>query len=341
MKQRKVCLSGLRPMAVALAMTTLMPMAVLSVSCTERESGVGAGKTSVVANSAGNISLRETRNIPQLLEEITELERSGLYQRGMGFVESELKEEAGDYGGAVAAAYKEMARLYGFGEVQLEDIARGLDRTVALKEEGERESAGRTALALRAFMEKQWDEAEKMLTEIFTDIEDPDDFINWVLLSCALEKNPDNRIASSAYRAIRSRYAQFPEYWHRGARIFNGFIASDYAENCINLAPEGPFALECRKILALASGLRAEDGAALRSKSEIERHIILSVNTGNPELIEPLFPLLALPENPYTLYAIGALKAIASLPLFRDYFDNIAANSSGRLADRLAYISRG
>jgi hypothetical protein len=66
-----------------------------------------------------------------------------------------------------------------------------------------------------------------------------------------------------------------------------------------------------------------------------------AVNTGNPSLLEPLLPLIALPENPYTVYALGALKSLAALPLFWDYFDGLAAHSKGRLADRLVYICRG
>jgi hypothetical protein len=179
------------------------------------------------------------------------------------------------------------------------------------------------------------------LTEIFHEIEAPDDFSAWLLLSCALEKNRDDRKAGSAYRAMRSRYMQFPEYWYRGAKVFSDHIASEYAERCINLAPEGPFALECRKILASQAGLRPEDGVSIRSKLEIEGCITRAVRTGNPELLEPLLSLINLPENPYTLYAIGALKSLATVPLYREYFDSLAAVSKGRLADRLVYLCRG
>ena len=53
----------------------------------------------------------DTVNIPQLLDEIAELERAGVYKRGMGFAESSLRERSGDYAGAVLAAFKELARF--------------------------------------------------------------------------------------------------------------------------------------------------------------------------------------------------------------------------------------
>jgi hypothetical protein len=132
------------------------------------------------------------------LEEIAELERSGGFVRGMGLAESELREKAGDYAGAVAAAYKELAFAYGGG-----------------------------------------------------------------------------------------------------------------------------------------------DGSCLKSKFEIEAIISRSLNAGNPEMLAPLMPLISLPDNPYTFYAVGALRALAAVPQHRDYFSGIASGSCGRLAERLAYICRG
>ena len=340
----------------------LFAIVFLLFNCTGRESETSAGKKTVVQDSAvkdglgggagiggtedgvaapGYVSSSDTENIPRLLEEIAELERAGAYQRGMGFAESDLRERAGDYAGAVLAAVKEMARFYGYGEIQKDDLERGLDRTIALEGQGGKWPAVQAALALRAFIEGRWSDAEHKLTEIFTEIEEPDGFTSWLLLACTLEKNRDDRKAGSAYKAIRARYMQFPEYWYRGARFFSDTIASEYAERCINLAPEGPFAGECRNILASLAGLNVQDGASIRSKLEIEDCITRAVKLGNPVLLDPLIPLISLPENPYTLYAIGVLKSLASVPLYREYFDTIAADSKGRLADRLVYICRG
>jgi hypothetical protein len=118
-------------------------------------------------------------------------------------------------------------------------------------------------------------------------------------------------------------------------------VSAEYAENCINLSTRGPFADECRKIIAAHAGLKTEDGLSIKTKTEIETIISESINAGNPQLLDPLLPLLSLPDNPYTVYAAGALRALTSVPKFREYFNVKASASSGRLAERLSYIYRG
>jgi len=300
-----------------------------------------AAMPALAERNAGALTPSDVERISGLLEELAELERSGIYRPEMGMAESGLKEKLGDYAGAVVAAYKEMSWLYGHGFLEMEAVVQGLDRVMAIDDLEAYEGASQTAHALLAFTQGRWDDAERQLVALFGDTDEPDGFVRWMLLSCALEKDPSDRKAGTAYRAIRARYVLFPEYWYRGAKVFSGTIASEFAETCINLAPEGPFAEECRGLLASLSGLREEDGPAIRSKNEIEGLISQAVSKGNPQLLAQLIPLITLAENPYTVYAIGALKALASNPHFKGYFDGLAVSSSGRLADRLAYICRG
>jgi hypothetical protein len=65
------------------------------------------------------------------------------------------------------------------------------------------------------------------------------------------------------------------------------------------------------------------------------------VSSGNPELLEDLFPLIDLPDNAYTLYALGALRAISPASPFREFFSRSAAGAKGRLAERFNFILRG
>jgi len=302
---------------------------------------IPVSKVSAVIAARDEAPSLDLESILRILEELAELERAGIYQPGMGFIESGLRESAGDYAGAVFAAAKEMARAYGFGQIQFNDLLQGLKMTTTLEEGDRKEHAVYAAMALLAFFESRWNDAEKMLLDILPEFEEPDDFYIWLKLVCALEKNSDDRKSGSAYRAIRARYTQFPEYWYRGARVFSELTAADYAERCINLAPEGPFSGECRNILARFAGLTDRDGPSIRSKHEIEDCIAQAVKEANPKLLAPLIPLLSLPENQYTLYAIGALKSLSSVSMYREYFDILAGSSKGRLADRLVYISRG
>jgi hypothetical protein len=153
-----------------------------------------------------------------------------------------------------------------------------------------------------------------------------------------LEKGTAGREERSVYGAIRSRYSLFPEYWYRYARSEE---EGAHAERCINLAPDGPYAAECRIILAKTMGLETGDAPAIRTRLEIEIAINEAVNQRNPELLVPLLPLAALPDNPSTLYASGAMRALAGENIFRSWFSAEAEKARGRLAERLFYISRG
>ena len=287
------------------------------------------------ASSAEDTDLQA--NLRNSLDELAQLERAGSWFQGMAMTESGIRENTGDYAGAVAAAYKELSWAYGRGLIQKEDLEQGILNVLAVKNE---EAVTAAANAVLLFVREQWDEASAGLEPLFDELEEPDGFGRWMILVCALEKNSENRRAGAAYKAIRARYAQFPEYWYRGARAFSGIIAAEYAENCINSSASGPFADECRNILAAYTGLKSEDGLSIKTKMEIEAVISNSLNTGNPQLLDSLLPLISLPDNPYTVYAVGALRALNSVPIYRDYFNAQAAVSKGRLAERLSYICR-
>jgi hypothetical protein len=120
-----------------------------------------------------------------------------------------------------------------------------------------------------------------------------------------------------------------------------GQAARAYAERCINLAASGPYAAECRRILAELSGLDGKDGPALKTRNEIETISTAALQAGKPEMLEALLPLLALPDNPYTLYVSGTLRALSFSQAFRRWFSAEAEKANGRLAERLLYIVRG
>jgi hypothetical protein len=311
----------------------------LAVSA-EASAAASAAAMPVSMTAAGETAA-PSRSVTETLEQFAELERSGSYIQGMGLAESGLREEAGDYAGAVLAAYKELGWAYGRGLAEKADLERALENVLALKGEGGEERAVQAARGLLAFLEGRWEEAEQVFASLFDPDEEPDGFARWLLLVCALEKNPAGRAAGAAYGAIRARYSAFPEYWYRGARFFSGIIGADYAERCVSLAPEGPFADECRKMLAAFLGLEPRYGAALKSRMEIEELISRAVSGKDPQALSGLLPLIELPDNSYTVYAVGALRALAGTPLFRDYFAALAEKSSGRLAERLTYICRG
>jgi hypothetical protein len=307
---------------------------------TAREAGTNRQTDEKEARTETTALFGGTGALPSL-EQFAELERSGTYTQGMGLAESALRENSGDYAGAVLAAYKELSWAYGRGLIEKEALETGVKNVLALEGSAGEEDAVQAARGILAFMRERWGEAGEILRSLFDGDEDPDGFARWMILACALEQDRNNRKAAAAYSAIRARCGNFPEYWYRGARFFTGPAAVEYAEQCISQVPAGPYAGACRTVLASASGLKPEDGAALKSKKEIETLVSHSISREDPRLLEELMPLIALPENPYTVYAVGALRALAALPRYRDYFSDLASRSAGRLAERLAYICRG
>ena len=277
------------------------------------------------------------------LERFAEIERAGGFYPGLGLAESELKESAGDYAGAAVAAYKELSWAYGYGVVSKAQVEEGLQNAFALFEAEAQGDSARSAgvRALKgciAFARGNWKEAEELLSSVLSPDEEPDSFLRWMLMVCAFEQdnaNDKGRAARSAYGAIRARYALFPEYWYRGMR----YIGVTYAEPCINTSPNGPFAQDSRNFLAEHFGI-TPNGSDIRTQAEIENILRESVLSNNPKLLEELFPLMALPDNPYTLYALGAMQSLAAVPEFRAFFIGEASASPGRLGERLNFIAR-
>ncbi|MDR1419983.1 MAG: hypothetical protein LBI86_06390 [Treponema sp.] len=315
--------------------------------------GVPAAFSASMPEDAGSASGAEAagpdgETVFKSLERIAGTERMSGYVQGLALAESRLREEAGDYAGAAVAAYKELAWLYGYGAVPRSSLEEGLNNVTALENgTGETDGAGMiqdgvpAARALLRFLAEDWAEAERLLSALPVFREEADGFIRWLLLVCAMERGPVLPETQSSYGSIGGRYGHFPEYWYRGARAMRGTLAAEYAERCVSLAPEGPFALECRGIMARALGLAAADGPSVLTRAEIERVISRAAAERKPEYLSVLMPLLSLPDNTGTLYAVGALRALGQAPEFRLYFSAQAAKAGGRLAERLAYIVRG
>jgi hypothetical protein len=281
----------------------------------------------------------------------------------------------------VFAAFKELFWAYSFAEGEegqrsvesmIEAGFRGLAENLGQMLDAESARvAGQAAEACILFFEGRYAEAGGLIAGIERGDTEPDEFSAWLGLVCALEsagkgerldvlsggpsapgapdiKESVLRQLRASYAAIRSRYETLPAYWYFGARNMKGETIPAYAERAINLSPEGPYAADSRVMIAEFSGLSQADGAAIKTMYEIETVVVNAVKTGNPELLSALFPLAALPDNPYTLYAAGALRGLVPDSRFKNYFDTclraikqMPDKSQGRLAERLAYIARG
>ncbi|MDR1446208.1 MAG: hypothetical protein LBI90_04850 [Treponema sp.] len=318
----------------------LVLLGLMSVSC-KREAQALSGAERAETRDAGMTGLDEVPAVS--LEELAETERAGTWLSGMGLLESSIREAAGDFGGALIAAYRELAVAYGRGLIEEDALAEGLRNVLEnpeFRNEG-REDALKAAEGIMEFRRGNWDAAAERLKP-FTEAEDPDSFVRWLLLVCEIEGGLNSEGRRAAYSSLRSRHGFFPEYWRRGMDYFSSSvsIAASYAENCINLAPGGPFASGCRRFLAVQAGLSEDAGEALKTRAETETLIRTAMAGGNPLLLADLFPLIALQDNSYTFSALALLDEAASRPLFRDWFSSEADKAQGRLAERLKFLCR-
>jgi hypothetical protein len=298
-----------------------------------------------------------------LLDTIAEAERMSGYTLGMGLSESMLREDAGDLSGAVLAAYKDLAWAYSFNSVDGSDsfiittasIEDGIKKVKELYSpenkpdisEIKRMEAFSASDAVVHFVNKRYKEASEILSSLFYDEVEPDAFSRWMILACALGTKEAGRAEQSAYRAIQARYRTFPAYWYFGAMNFSGSMSADYAEHCINLCSNGPYAEECRTSLASFAGLPPLNGPVMLSRKEIQDIVVNSVNNYDPELLLPLLPLVALDDNPYTVFVSGLLRELSLDEKYKAWFENqenAVRNNFGKdslFADRLRYITRG
>jgi hypothetical protein len=277
--------------------------------------------------------------------------------------ESELRENSGDLAGAVIAAYKEMAWAYSLnnsndaGQVLAAKISieTGIEKIKKLysKENkpdvpnAKRNEAQAASDAALYFINGRYKEASDILSALFYNEEEPDAFSRWMMLVCAMEQDGANRSEQVQYAAIRARYSIFPAYWYFGARNFSSEFAADYAERCIDLYPDGPYAAECRSILAAFAGLSPRDGSLILSRNEIRQIIESSVKSYEPETLSKIIPLVSLDDNPWTLFASAALRELASDKKYKAWFEaqaDQAKKNHGKnslSAGRLNHIARG
>ena len=330
-------------------------------------------------SKAGGVDFGDGKASPAAaLDAIAEYERSRGFMPGMGLAESTLRENSGDYAGAVIAAFKELQWAYSYGgetpdektgekrPMTKEAVKRGLEKVRTLYSNpkelpavaaADKQQALEACAAAIDFVDGRYARAGEALEKLFRTPGEPDDFSRWMRLVCALESVGEDgagagsgagaevRARKAEYGAIRARYNIFPAYWYFGARAAVGQAGVEFAERCIDLSPDGPYSKEARAMLAVYAGLQPSDGAAMRTRAEIEKTITEAVKNAEPGRLSALLPLAGLGDNGWTSYAAGAMRALASNESFRAWFDEqrmlAQKGKSSRLAERLNYIVRG
>lgn len=283
----------------------------------------------------------EASAVSEALKIIADRERDGVYIPGLALQEAALHESDGDAGAALLAAFRELLWAYILLPV---DDEHALDKEQLLER-----IAGAAALypdneqlctvhnALASYIKEDWQHAADLLASCIHEDDEPDAFVHFLHLSCLLEAGHDDESLRRSFALLRGRYESFPLYWFYAARF--GSRRLEAAEHCIALSPKGPYAQGARSILAELSGLEASDAEHLRIRAEIENAIEKSLSAKDPSLLHVLFPLLALPDNPFTLYALSSFRVLSEAHEYSLFFMDQSKQSSGRLAERLRYAS--
>ncbi|HPC72568.1 MAG TPA: hypothetical protein PLB48_12230 [Treponema sp.] len=305
--------------------------------------------TIATTSKNNNVGQNVPKDYQQALQNMAEEERLGGFKPGMGLAESSIREQAGDLAGAVFAAFKDLFFAYQYGYLSKSQVD---ERLAEVGKQFPEQKAVHAALgACRALISGDAEEGLAQLGMI--DFASPaasyglDDFPRWMERVFVLQnagKTAEKNVGSAVwdeYLATRSRYINYPLYWLVLSRNSRGAQQMDGAERCVSLAPKGPYADAGRALLAQLTGLSTGDSAAIKTRLEIESVIETAVASGSGEDLNELLPLLALPDNPYTLYALGACRGLAAQENFAHYFQDKMKKSSGRLNERLRYILGG
>lgn len=334
------------------SVVSLIPLALGLLACGKGEPGSRPGLSMGEApGAAGNsrdssAGIRmEAEELKQALGDLAERERLGGYVPGLGLVESSLRERGGDLPGAVLAAYKELLWAYSRGPTPdnqgnaplspstIEDSLRKIRSLFPQNRE-----TAQAVDASVAFSRSQWSQAEALLATLPSIAEKGDSFSHLLLLICQGEQGKTGGDFFPTYGMLQGRFEGFPPYWYHGMRFAKNRFSAEYAERCVDLAPQGPYADEARSWLAKSVGLQAQDGPALRTKGEIDTLLRRALASNQVDTLGDLYPLLSLPDNPYTFFALSAMGSVAQEGAVKSYLTASLKKATGRLAERLRFV---
>jgi hypothetical protein len=286
------------------------------------------------------IPIDDTLSFQENIDQFAVYERLSAYLPGMGLLESVLREQNGDYAGAVLAFYKEYLFNYShIGDAKDQtNILYGM-KAISAVYGGEKGDAQKAALAVENFISLNFKACKDSLKALFADDSDVDSFAQWLILVCSLESGEKDRTVLSRYSAMQGRYKGFPLYWYYIAKHFDSSLnVMNAAEYGINLAPQGPCSADMRTVLARGLGLPEMVSGVVLTLKEIDGIILESIQNADTAFLDATIPLLALPDNPATSYLIGTFSPMAGHKLFNAYFTRKAEEHGGLIAERLAEV---
>lgn len=290
------------------------------------------------------IALQSDKDPAEALALFARYDTAFPYEPGLGLIESALREKLGDMEGAVYAVFRDIEYARSLGAIDAATASGRLDQIdqAIVAMDGQASRGGKLAVAAcRSYLRGEW----PALRDALAPNAGNQFMARWLKEVAAMRLQAKTMDQLKDYASLAGELSDLPSYWYHLTvsleRPTSGAAPSDLkqaAELCLDASPEGPYAADAKAALARALGLGAESSPFILTKRGIELIGTRSVNGGGAEVLEPIYGLLGLGDNEYTLYALGMMKGLASDPFYRRIFSERLKLAKGRLVERLSYI---
>lgn len=261
----------------------------------------------------------------QALTVLRDREHRHGYLPGLGLLESAVLERMGRTDEAVIAAAKDMEYRRSLGLLDDTLLLERLETlTGLLPDVSPHRSGGElTAAAYTAYVRGQWRLSASLLTEL--DLRAPMPFYDYLLAAALLESGADDPELLATFRRLEPEFRLLPAYYYhlwRGLKAvgeYTIFSARPVLERCILLAPHTLYARESRAELGLLLGLSAAEGEKLLLGAELDSLYERLQAGADPQILQPVLDMLALPDNIYRSAAVMILEQARRVPAVAAY----------------------
>jgi tetratricopeptide (TPR) repeat protein len=291
--------------------------------------------------------LRDMEKYEKALEVAREYGRLFDYEPGIGIIESVFYEKLGKVNESIICAAKDLEYARYSGNIDTkEELTRLHNLEVKAKDKSwNPKGLGKETLGgLIYYASDKWEESFAELSKGGTELKGLP-FYDFLLESAILESGKASSKDFSDYRALEDYFSSFPNYYYH---LYRGMSSSagnpdsnemrGAMESCILLAPSTVYARQTRIALGEYLGLGHKDGAKLLLAPELDKIYILLLEGRSPRVLEPVFELLGLQDNDYTLAATAMLARAIDIPGVKDFLETKLKTATGRLGERLGTL---
>jgi tetratricopeptide (TPR) repeat protein len=291
--------------------------------------------------------LRDKGNYEKALEVAHDYERLFDYEPGIGIIESVFYEKLGKVNESIICAAKDLEYARYSGNIDTkEELTRlhNLEIKANDKSWNPKGLGKETLKGLIYYASDKWEESFAELSKSGMELKGLP-FYAFLLKSAILESGKASTRDFSDYRSLEDYFSSFPNYYYHLYRGMSSSVGNPDSnamrgamESCILLAPSTVYARQTRIALGEYLGLGHKDGEKLLLAPELDKIYILLLEGRSPRVLDPVFELLALKDNDYTLAAMTMLAKAIDIPGIADFLETKLKTASGRLGEKLGTL---